>query len=210
MDRITNDTVSGGRPLDQRFEQLGKLSWLWTNSSLHREWGVEVFARFLIPPITLGQIEILERNGMPVAYCSWAWLSEAAEIRYMLDPSDIRVEDWTGGDRLWFADWVAPFAAADSWHLRSIMAARFPNEVARAIRVKRGSKTARVMEFKGSQLPAAIAHERLKQYYEGFMNAASSFVSNDRNADPQAPASFEATPSVGRNPDAVPVHRLVG
>lgn len=196
--------------LEQRFEQLGKLSWLWTNSSLHREWSVETVARFLIPPITFGQIEILERDGMPVAYCSWAWLSEAAEIRYMLDPADIRVEDWSGGDRLWFADWVAPFAAADSWQLRSIMAARFPNEVARAIRVKRGSKTARVMEFKGPQLPAVIARQRLKQYYEGFMRAASSLIPSDRKAESPVPASVEARPAVEPNPDAVPERRCVG
>ena len=165
--------------LEHQIGQLGKLSWLWMNSSLHREWTVALAARFLLPPIALNQIEIIERDGMPVAYCSWAWLSEQAEVGYLLKPSGITENDWNCGDRLWFVDWVAPFGAADSWQLRSLMAERFPDEVARAIRVKRDSTRARVMEFKGSRLPAATGRERLKRYYEGFLRASSSVASNE-------------------------------
>lgn len=150
---------------------LGKLTWLWMNSPLHREWQVEIATRFLLPPIVLDQIHILERDGMPVAYCSWAWMSEQAEIRYLLNASNIPLSDWQSGDRLWFADWVAPFGAADSWALRSRMAARFPQEVARAIRVKRGKTKARVMEFKGPGLSKDLAEVRFKTYYDSFLQA---------------------------------------
>lgn len=210
MKRTTNDAVPNEALLKHQIAQLGKLSWLWMNSPLHRDWDFDAAARFLLPPILLGQIQIIERDAMPVAYCSWAWLSEEAEIRYMIHPSEIRVEDWNGGDRLWFADWVAPFGAADSWQLRGVMAARFPNEVARAIRVKRGSKQARVMEFKGPQLPAAIGRERLKRYYEGFMRAASSFVPSDGGAGSRDIPTVEVgTPGAG-NPGVALERRYVG
>lgn len=96
MNRTTNDAAPNGALLKHQMEQLGKLSWLWMNCPLHREWSLEAAARFLIPPIRLNQIEIIERDGMPVAYCSWAWLGEAAEIRYMIDSTDININDWNG------------------------------------------------------------------------------------------------------------------
>ena len=153
----------------KRFDLLGKLCWLWMSSPLHRDWQQSLAARFLLPPVALGQYELIERDGMPVAYCSWAWLSAEAEMRYMVDSSMIQLSDWNGGDRLWFADWVAPFGAADSLALRRAVARRFPHEVARAIRVKPGKTNARVMEFKGAKLPNAIARERLRGYYGEFV-----------------------------------------
>lgn len=169
-------------PIGGYLDLLGKLSWLWMNSPLHRDWTVASASRFILPPITLNQIHVLERDGLPVAYCSWAWLSEEAEVRYLLDPSAIEVSDWKSGDRLWFADWVAPFSAADSWALRSQMAARFPYEVARAIRVKSGKERARVMEFKGSRLPSHVSKTRLAGYYDDFVKAVSLSGEVDRIA----------------------------
>jgi cytolysin-activating lysine-acyltransferase len=157
------------RPDSAHFELLGKLAWLWMSSPLQHEWTMTLAARFLLPPIALGQVQLLERDGVPVAYCSWAWLTPEAERRYLLDASAISAEDWQGGDRLWFADWVAPFSAADSWALRRLMAQRFPDEVARAVRVKRGRKNARVMEFRGSNLPPSAARARLKSYHADFI-----------------------------------------
>lgn len=169
-------------PIGGYLDVLGKLSWLWMNSTLHRHWSVASASRFILPPITLDQIHILERDGLPVAYCSWAWLSDEAEVRYLLDPSAIEVSDWKSGDRLWFADWVAPFSASDSWALRSQMSTRFPYEVARAIRVKNGKENARVMEFKGPRLPSDVSKTRLASYYAGFIKAVSLRGEVDRIA----------------------------
>ena len=52
-------------------------------------------SRNTIPLISLGQYEILHGDdGIPVAYASWAYFSEDAELRYIRDPSLIRLEDW--------------------------------------------------------------------------------------------------------------------
>ena len=151
------------------FDDLGKISWLWMSSPLQRDWTMQLGARFLLPAIAAGQFHVIERDGAPVAYCSWAWLSAEAEAAYMIDPSKVLANDWQSGDRLWFVDWVAPFAATDSWNLRRAMMQRFPHEVARAIRVKREKNKARVMEFKGPRLDSAVARARLKNYYEDFL-----------------------------------------
>ncbi|WP_411877749.1 toxin-activating lysine-acyltransferase [Polaromonas sp. YR568] len=152
-----------------KFTILGKLAWLWMNSPLHRDWPVELLSRFALPPIELGQYLLLEREGMPIAYCSWAHLDSRAEADYMLNASNIALADWKGGDHLWFVDWVAPFGKADSRELKNRLADKFPTSVARAIRVKRGSRTGRVMEFRGRDVDRQAARELLSGYYRDFL-----------------------------------------
>jgi len=153
------------------YEELGKLSWLWMSSPLHCHWPVQLQAQFLLQPIQLKQYVLIERANMPVAYCSWAYLDAKAEAQYMLDPSIIALPDWNCGDRLWFVDWIAPFSKHDNWALKHVLAEKFPNHVARAIRVKdNNKKTARVMEFKGTQVNSAIAQKLLATYYSDFLS----------------------------------------
>ena len=151
---------------------LGKIAWIWMNSPLHVSWSVQLLSRFLLPPIQAKQYLLIERDGYPVAYCSWAFLSKAAEFKYMIDPSDISVEDWAGGDRLWFVDWVAPFSKNDSISMKNELIHQFPHSLARAIRVKKDKTTARVMEFKGRQLEPDQASTLLKGYYGDFLSIA--------------------------------------
>jgi len=152
-----------------KFTILGKLAWLWMNSPLQRDWPVELLSRFALPPIELGQYLLLEREGMPVAYCSWAHLDSRAEADYMLDASNIALADWKGGDHLWFVDWVAPFGKADSLEMKSRLEEMFPTSVARAIRVKRGNRTGRVMEFRGRDTDRQAARELLAQQGADFL-----------------------------------------
>ena len=131
------------------FAALGKIAWLWMNSPLHERWTVDLQRHFILPPVVLGQYELIERDGMPVAYASWARVSHEAEVAYIGNASHLPLEHWNSGDRLWFVDWVAPFGRRDSMTLRSLLAQRFRDQVARAIRVKTDRQTARVMEFVG-------------------------------------------------------------
>ena len=156
--------------LQAQFDALGKLSWIWMHSPMHRDWVTSAAARFLLPPVAMQQFELLECDGLPVAYCSWAWLNEEAEIRYLLKPSALELADWNSGDRLWFIDWVAPFDGADSRKLKRLLALRFPNEVARTIHVKPGQDTAHIREFKGSALTRAEAEKKLRGYYGNLLD----------------------------------------
>jgi cytolysin-activating lysine-acyltransferase len=147
---------------------LGCLSWLWMNSPLHREWRVETFAKFILPPLHLNQFIIIEREGFPVAYCSWAFLSDEASFKYLNNPSNIELKDWKSGPNLWFIDWVAPFSKSDTFEMRSRIKELFPNSVARAIRVKKTSNKGRVMEFKIKSLDKEAADSMLEQQYQQF------------------------------------------
>ena len=136
------------------FVQLGQISWLWMNSKLHEDWSTRLMSRNTIPPISLGQYEILHGNdGIPVAYASWAYFSEDAELRYIRDPSLIRLEDWNSGDRLWFVDYVSPFSVKHTLALKSVLRERFSDRFARGLRVTPGGKTGRVLTYFGENVP---------------------------------------------------------
>lgn len=172
-----------------KFTALGKIAWLWMNSPLHRDWTTDLLSRFALPPVELGQYLLLERDGLPVAYCSWAHLSGEAELAYLLDAGNIPLADWNGGDHLWFVDWVAPFGRADSFELKNRLADKFPTSVARAIRVKRGSKSGRVMEFRGPQTDRLAARDILARHFQDFFRQLEA-----RKREAQGPAAHRPRP----------------
>lgn len=129
---------------------LGDITWLWMNSELHASWPVLVLERNVLPAIDRRQFLMMRhRNGMPLAYVSWAWLDEAREKQYLRDPLSLSIEDWSSGDRMWLMDWIAPFGG--STHIASVLRQRlFPHEAAWALRVKKGSTKGRVHVHFGS------------------------------------------------------------
>jgi cytolysin-activating lysine-acyltransferase len=58
--------------------------------------------------------------------------------------------------------------------LRRQVLRRFPDQVARALRVKRGRRNARVMEFIGPALSTSEARQRLAGYYQDFREAVQA------------------------------------
>lgn len=136
------------------FEDYGHLAWLWSNSSLHRKWSINLQSRFLIPPIYLNQYFILfdENNNMPLAYCSWAWMNQASEIKYLLNPSYLDSDSWKCGNNLWIIDFVSPFSVRVTNKLYRRIVNTFPHEHAYALRVKEGGSTGRILSFTGSSL----------------------------------------------------------
>jgi cytolysin-activating lysine-acyltransferase len=88
---------------------LGMAAWLWMRSPVHRRTPLYALQGLLLPALKHDQFILGRANGMPVFFCSWAWLDADAEARYLASPKDLLDEDWRSGDRLWFIDWVAPF-----------------------------------------------------------------------------------------------------
>jgi cytolysin-activating lysine-acyltransferase len=158
---------------EKKFLTFGKISWLWSNSDLHKDWSVNQKAGFVLPPIANGQYSIVENDGYPVAYCSWAWLDKESEEKYILNPGELDPDSWNCGDRLWFIDWISPFSEKYTWALRSALAKKFPNEVARALRVKKGNKTGRVINFSGAALSRAEGRMKKHMYFKDMVEALS-------------------------------------
>ncbi len=142
---------------------FGHIAWLWINSPLHKEWPLALLGINVIPAIAHAQYMLLTQHDLPVAYCSWAWLSPEAEKKYLADVNSLTLTEWLSGERLWIIDWVAPFG--HSFELFKKMRAKFPNAVARAIRVDRNKNVARVQEILGKHVNKNKAHQILGTYF---------------------------------------------
>jgi cytolysin-activating lysine-acyltransferase len=88
---------------------LGMIVWLLMRSPVHRGMPVHALQNLVIPAMKYRQMVLAREGEIPVFYCGWAWLDEAAENRYLDSPKDIQDADWNSGKRLWVTDWVAPF-----------------------------------------------------------------------------------------------------
>ncbi|WP_261844918.1 toxin-activating lysine-acyltransferase [Aliamphritea ceti] len=157
---------------------LGRISWLWQNSELHKEWQVGAMSRYVLPAVASNQYLIIEHEGAPVAYCSWALFDEQAESDYVLDPASLSPQRWNCGERLWFIDWISPFNSRFTWMLRAELNNRFPGYLARAMRVKKTTDKARIASFSGKGLSREESHSLRRQYFtdmvEGVQNAQQS------------------------------------
>lgn len=153
--------------INNQFETFGHISWLWANSSLHRNWPVSLLAINILPAIYTNQYILLTRNDYPIAYCSWASLSLKNEVKYINDVTSLTVDDWVSGERKWFIDWIAPFG--DSYVLYKYVRKRFPNELFRAIRVNINNNIGKISEFHGGNIDKRLASKIFWKYHHELM-----------------------------------------
>ena len=126
---------------------------MWANSQLHREWSIKAQARLIIPAIAFKQFHlILDSNNLPVAYCSWAWLSDEKENEFIRRCGFIDPKSWNSGENLWIIDYISPFSLGYTQQLNQALARMFPDKIARALRVKTGDTTGKIVSFRGPKL----------------------------------------------------------
>ncbi|OGB21903.1 MAG: toxin-activating lysine-acyltransferase [Burkholderiales bacterium RIFCSPLOWO2_02_FULL_57_36] len=66
----------------------------------------------VMPPLVLDQAKLYMREESPVAYVSWAKLSDAVAKRYAEAPHQLATADWQSGEQIWIVDLCAPFGGA--------------------------------------------------------------------------------------------------
>lgn len=92
---------------------LGRIVWLMSLSPQHKhlfladlEWRVK-------PPLLLKQCRLVQRGGRPLAFVSWALISEEVMKRLQETPGQrLRPDEWRCGNNLVVIDAVAPFGNA--------------------------------------------------------------------------------------------------
>ncbi|HDT4529154.1 toxin-activating lysine-acyltransferase [Enterobacter cloacae complex sp. XJL004] len=133
-------------------EVLGASVWLWMHSLNHRDAPLHVLPVVLLPIIKRQQYVLVEEKGRPIFFLSWAWMSEAAERRYLTQETVLLPEeDWCSGDRMWFRDFITPFGHAEAL-FRLVRAEIFPHHVARFLWHRGNEKGRRIKTFYGRQV----------------------------------------------------------
>jgi cytolysin-activating lysine-acyltransferase len=121
-------------PPDRAFAQLVLLC---RHSQVHRRWSVDDLAANFLPAIGHGQYQLYCAGPKVVGGLTWAWLDAANEAKLLADGLTPPGEAWSGGDRLWFIDFLAPYGHA-RMIARHFMTHLMPAETGRGLRRRPG------------------------------------------------------------------------
>lgn len=80
-------------------------------SCSRRSFPLSAIEYWIAPAITLGQIKFFfDARGKPVAYLTWAFLSDEVSARMERDAINVlHISEWNEGLNLWALDLVAPY-----------------------------------------------------------------------------------------------------
>jgi cytolysin-activating lysine-acyltransferase len=91
---------------------LGPVTWLMLQQAAHRHTLLSELEWRVMPALVLDQAKLYLKDEAPVAFVSWAKLSEEVAQRYQAAPHQLTLADWTSGDQLWLVDVFTPFGGA--------------------------------------------------------------------------------------------------
>jgi cytolysin-activating lysine-acyltransferase len=86
---------------------------LMSRDARHRHLFLADLEWALLPPLALKQVRLFRKDDRPVAFATWAFVSEEVEARLAAGHTRLKPEEWKSGDRCWIVDVVAPFGGAD-------------------------------------------------------------------------------------------------
>jgi len=113
---------------------LGEVTWLLTQSPVHKQLFIGDLEWFVMPAILLEQFRVFAGPNHPAAFVLWARVSEETEERLEQGAHKLRPDEWKNGDRPWIIEVVAPFGGLDE--IMADMATNvFPGETVKFHRV---------------------------------------------------------------------------
>lgn len=105
---------------------LGEMTWLLTQSPLHRGFSIGDLEWLIMPALIRQQFYLFRDKQQPVGLAMWAKCSPEAAAKLdkgMVKPENrLTLEEWDSGDQVWLVDLIAPFANAQNRH-RELMIA---------------------------------------------------------------------------------------
>ncbi|OED49144.1 hypothetical protein AB838_08080 [Rhodobacteraceae bacterium (ex Bugula neritina AB1)] len=92
---------------------LGQAVWLMTISKEHRKLQIEEIEALVTPAVLLQQFKIYMKGKQPIAFLSWASVSD--DVKARLDTGNKRLElhEWRSGSNIAIVECVSPFASAE-------------------------------------------------------------------------------------------------
>lgn len=96
---------------------VGAAACLALRSPSHKHLFVTDFEWLIIPPISLRQFKLFRQKDThnPLAFMSWAFVSEAIEKRLLSGNTKLAPQEWKSGDRAWLIDVISPYASAQEF-----------------------------------------------------------------------------------------------
>ena len=94
-------------------QMLGEVTWLLTQSPIHKQLFVGDLEWFCMPPIIHRTFRIFYGPDTPAGVVFYANVSEETDARLMAGAHKLRSEEWVGGEIPWLIELIAPFGAQE-------------------------------------------------------------------------------------------------
>ena len=109
---INKSNIISSFSLEQRLQLIGSITHLMISSPLHRKYRISSLPERFIPSLIHNQFRYYEIDGNPIGFVNWAWLTDEFEEKFMTTKYVLNLEEWQGGNNLWFPEFIAPFGHA--------------------------------------------------------------------------------------------------
>lgn len=116
-----------------RLPLLGPIAWLYQQSPFHKHFFLSDLEWLVMPPLMSDQFKLFLKEEAPVAYASWAYVSEDVEKRILAGQYRLAPHEWRSGDRLLVIDLLSPFGGNEAL-LKDLSTHVFPEQPLRLIR----------------------------------------------------------------------------
>ena len=92
---------------------LGQAVWLMTMSDDHKERPIKVLESEVLPAILLQQFKLYSKGNQPVAFLTWASVTDEIKKRFDAGDKSLEVQEWRSGKNVIVVDCVSPFNPKD-------------------------------------------------------------------------------------------------
>lgn len=107
---------------------LGPVAWLMMQQPATKHTFLSELEWRVVPALVLDQAKLYMRDGMPLAFVSWAKLSDETAMRYRAPPHRLAPPDWKSGEHVWLVDVFTPFGGAAEL-LKDLRENVFPGQI---------------------------------------------------------------------------------
>lgn len=92
---------------------LGQVVWLMTASDEHKDKPFSMLERRVLPAILLKQFRLYSKGKQPIAFVSWATVSDEVRDKLASGKDGLDFPEWRCGDNLVIVECVSPFGPPD-------------------------------------------------------------------------------------------------
>lgn len=92
---------------------LGQAVWLMTMSADHKEKPIKALEAEVLPAILLQQFKLYSKGKQPVAFLTWATVTDEIKKRFDAGDTSLEIQDWRSGNNIIILDCVSPFNPKD-------------------------------------------------------------------------------------------------
>lgn len=118
MTKETEASMEGAKGAPTVSHLLGEMTWLLSQSPLHRALRISDLEWLVMPALINRQFYLFRDSDKPIGLALWARCGP--DVVAKLDKglleagNQLTLEDWQSGDEVWLVDLIAPFATAEN------------------------------------------------------------------------------------------------